>query len=358
MEILNATRMQAGYTLGLKPDGRESLVVAIKGTYTIPENGEKPRLAEEQVPLVEADEFTGEPGFSATLYETDYAPHKPRCDVLLNGSAYAPAGKPAVKVPVSLQIDPISKSFYVVGYRVWLRGIIGFNVSKPKPFTVMPISYDSAYGGVDNTHENPKKHKAYLTNLVGVGYHENIEPKFVEGTPVPNTEEISNPVTKTKGKYKPMAFGPIGRVWQPRAPLAGTYDQNWIDNIFPFLPPDFNDAYFQSAPPDQQMPYPRGGEKIVLQNLTPEGRTIFTLPDTTMPVTFYLKNYDEQETQAVVDTIVIEPDKNRFMLTWRTALPLRRNIFEVVQVVTGRMSKGWYRARRLGKTYNPLLNKD
>ncbi len=67
---LNATKMQAGYTMGMQPDGRELLVVVVKGTFTIPKNDEEPQLAQEQVPLVEADEFTGEPGFSAPLYES------------------------------------------------------------------------------------------------------------------------------------------------------------------------------------------------------------------------------------------------------------------------------------------------
>jgi len=41
--------MKAGYTLGMEPDGREHLVVAIKGTFNIPEDGGEPGLLEEQV---------------------------------------------------------------------------------------------------------------------------------------------------------------------------------------------------------------------------------------------------------------------------------------------------------------------
>ena len=60
MDLLNATKMQAGYTMGVEPSAREHLVVAVKGTFTIPKNGGEPALAEGQVPLVEADAFTGE----------------------------------------------------------------------------------------------------------------------------------------------------------------------------------------------------------------------------------------------------------------------------------------------------------
>ncbi len=58
----------------------------------------------------------------------------------------------------------------------------------------------------------------------------------ISGKPAPNIEEINNPVTSPYGKYKPMSFGSVGRGWEPRYKLAGTYDQNWIDNVFPSYP--------------------------------------------------------------------------------------------------------------------------
>ena len=36
MELINATRMVAGYTMGMEPSGRELLVVVIKGTFALP----------------------------------------------------------------------------------------------------------------------------------------------------------------------------------------------------------------------------------------------------------------------------------------------------------------------------------
>jgi hypothetical protein len=321
--------MEAGYTMGLEPDGRELLVVCVKGTFTIPKNGEEPRLAEEQVPLVEADVFTGEPGLSSPVYESDYAPRKPKCDVLLNGSAYAPGGRPAASVNVSLRVGTISKSFAVVGGRIWKKGFLSFKASPPEPFVVMPISYDMAFGGMDENHQDPKKHQAYMENPIGVGFHSYLKPEFVKDQPLPNTEEINKPVSKPNGKYRPMSLGPIGRAWLSRYPLAGTYDQDWIDNIFPFLPPDFDEAYYQAAPPDQQMSYPKGGETVMLTHLTPEGRTAFRLPNKNILVWFFMKDRSEKDVPAVADTIIIEPDKGHFTVTWRGSLPLRKNMFEV-----------------------------
>ncbi len=72
-------------------------------------------------------------------------------------------------------------------------------------------------------------------------------------------------------------------------------------------------------------------------------------------MTFYFKNYEEKEVYAAGDTLIIEPDLDRITIVWRASVPLRRNMFEVAQVVAGRMPRGWYRARELGKTYYPSL---
>lgn len=354
MDLLNATGMQAGYTMGMKPDGREMLVVAVKGTFTLPKTGDEPRLAEQQVPLIMADTFTGEPGFSAPVYEVDYSPIKHRCDVLLNGSAYAPQGRSARMVPVGIKVGQLTKTFKVVGNRYWNAGIL-IESTMPEEFTVMPISYDNAFGGLDNFPQDKNKHSAYMRNPVGKGFHQQLDSYLVDGTPMPNTEEINRPIQRPDGDYQPMAFGPLGRGWTPRLQHAGTYDQDWIDNTFPFLPADFNEAYYQAAPLDQQMPYPQGGEDVVLVNLSPEGRLAFRLPRVEVPVVFFRKKGERQETQAVIDTIVIEPDKGIFTMTWRASIPLKKNIFEIPQILAGKMSRGWWRARELGKTYYPSL---
>jgi hypothetical protein len=352
MRLINATGMKAGYTMGLQPDGRELVVVVVKGTFTIPEDSKKePVLAEEQVALVDADVFTGEPGLSAPLYESDYAPHKPRCDILLNGSAYAPGGKPTERVTVSLRVGSWQKSFDVVGNRVWNRGVLLVTPTDPLPFTVMPISYNNAFGGVDRSQEDPAKHRWYPANHAGIGYHEYLEAEFIDGKPLPNTEETGKKVTDPQGKYRPMAFGPIARAWPPRPKYAGTYDQKWLDDVSPFLPKDFDERCYQAAPVDQQMDYPQGGEETVLTNLMPGAPRAFKLPRLDMPIEFTRRDGNRQEMNAVIDTVVLEPDLGRFQVVWRTSLPLRRNIFEVRGAVAGRMSPGWYRARATGKEY-------
>ncbi len=356
MELLNSTRMEAGYTLGVEPSGREHLVVAVKGTFAFPEDPDTPpRLAEEQEPLAVADSFTGEPGLSAPLGEADYAFRKPRCDVLLNGKAFVPNGKSAGGIQVGLKVGAMVKSFNVMGDRVWQVSGKTFSASRPAPFETLPITYDSAFGGLDTNHEDESEHAAFMANPVGRGFHKNLEKEFVEGAPLPNSEEAERPVAAPDEAYRPMSFGPVGRGWEPRYKLAGTYDEAWLEETFPFLPADFDEAYYQAAPADQQIPYPEGGEQVALLNLTPEGKTAFALPRVEVPVVFFRKGGGQEETAAVLDTVLIEPEARRLLLTWRASLPLKRDIFEITQVLAGRMSRAWWRARALGKTYYPSL---
>ncbi|RLU00315.1 DUF2169 domain-containing protein [Ketobacter sp.] len=356
MELINATRMQAGYSMGLEPSGRELLVVAVKGTYHLPLAGERPRLLEQQVPLVMADTFSGEPGLSAPIYETDFAPKKHRCDVLLLGSAYAPGGDPCPRVGVGMKVGNVQKRFVVTGPRVWKSTAVTVRPGEPQPFVSQPISYDIAFGGVDNHHENEAKHAAFIANPVGLGFHQHLKSQWVDAAPMPRTEQFNVPITLPHKHYVPQAFGPVGRGWHPRSTYGGTYDQHWLDEIFPFLPPDFNELYYQSAPAEQQTAYLQGGEEVILINLTPNGRVQFNLPHTHMPVYFFPRKGPLIEQHANADTLVFEPDQQRFTITWRTHLPLKRNMFEIAQVVAGKRSKAWWRARQSGKTYYSSLD--
>ena len=347
MELINAARMIADYTMATDKDGREWVVVVAKGTYGIPDHPDRePVPLKEQVPLITRDLFTGEPGFSAPLYEIDFALRKPRCDVLFNGSCYAPGGKPTTKVLVGIRVGLLTKSFNVVGNRVWRSSMLHVGSSSPEPFTTMPLSYNNAYGGVDKPNEEPKNHKWYPLNHVGLGYH----PKAHAGMPLPNTEEIGDAVSCPDGSYKPMAFGPLGRSWQQRIKWAGTYNQKWRDDTFPFLPDDFDERYFQCAPEDQQMGYLNGGEEVVMINLTPQGRTTFRLPaNFWLPLLFFFRKGGVAEVSAVVDTVLLEPDAGRFVLVWRASFPLRRNIREVSQVILGQaMGKAEWAAKGRG----------
>jgi hypothetical protein len=181
-----------------------------------------------------------------------------------------------------------------------------------------------------------------MPNPVGRGFHKVLRAEFVNGSPAPNTEETGNPVNWVNGRFRPMSFGAIGRHWEPRIRHAGTYDQQWLDDHFPFLPPDFDEQYYQAAPPDQQLPKAAGEQAVALLNLTPQGRHEFLLPAFEAPIHVFPKQGGQEDFTAHADTILIEPDLGRVMMTWRIARPLRKNMFEVAQVLVGRKGREWW----------------
>lgn len=356
MQLINNTPLVAGYTLGMAPDGQETLVVAVKGSFTIPDRADTaPELLEKQLPLLEADVFSGEAGFSSPLLESDYAPFKARCDITVVGSAYAPEGRPAARVQTGFKVGQTSKLVDVLGDRHWLASAGGFSISPAEPFEVRAITYDIAFGGTDRAHEDVRMHDAWLANPVGIGFHKGVDNPLVHDSPAPSTEEPGKPVTHPNGHFRPMSFGPLGRGWSPRIGYGGTYDDDWLDERFPFLPQDFDTRYYQSAPEDQQCPYLQGGEEVRLVNLTPTGRCQFQIPQLEVPICFFTRNAQRHKVKAVIDTLVIEPDSQRFSLVWRAQLPLTGNLFDVPEVLVGPASRGWWRSRASGKPYYPSL---
>lgn len=356
MELLNATRLMAAYTQGLAPDGRESLVVVAKGTFDLPLDGREASLAEVQRPLLMADEYVGEPGLSAPRQEMDFAPVKPFCDVLVMGKAHAPNGRPTTQITAGIRVGRVSKAFSVLGPRQWVPGALGAAPGAPQPFIEQDIGYAHAFGGSHAMADRPDFADSYLANPAGRGwYPRSASTADIVGMPMPNTEALGHPIDSPHGDFTPMALGPIGRHWPPRIGHAGTYDDAWLADHFPFLPPDFDTRYYQAAPPDQQTEYLQGGEDVLLLNLTQQERAGFKVPRMQVPVTFFLKKNRHERVHAVIDTLVIDTDARQVEVTWRTSRILKKDMFEIPQILVGEMPRAWWRARELGKDYYTSL---
>ncbi len=355
MIFTNTTGFPAGWTTGFRRDGREQLIVAVKTSFRMPTDGQAPTRLDTQIQLVEADVFSGEPGLSAPLYETDYAHEKPGCDVLLVGCAHAPGGRPVERCEVGLRVGGLCKHFVAVGPRVWHKRLGMVSAGGPAPFVRLPLSYDTAWGGTDRTRESQGEVAMCRSNPVGVGFFKHADD--IDGQPLPSTEQSGHPIRSPQGDYLPQALSPIGRSWLPRSAWAGTYDDAWLADRSPFWPDDFDTRYFQAAPPDQVIPYPVGGEPVVLHHLSPRQPFLsFCLPVLRMPITFIPHRGRDLTLDARIDTVVLEPDEDRFSMTWRCTLPLGRSVFDVRETLVGEMPQAWHRARRFPhKTYYASL---
>jgi hypothetical protein len=352
MQILNQTRYKHEFTMGMDTSGREFLSMVVKGTFAFPTDpNATPMPSAAQRALVMADEATGEPGHSATLWETDFAFRKIACDVVLQGAAYAPGGVPAERVRVGLRVGNWLKQFDVVGQREWRVVGPAITATKPYPFTRQPFSYDTAFGGPDRSLPDDPNPPVYMANPVGIGYATLRTSGRITGLPLPNTEAVGEEVTSPFGRYRPMALGPIARNTPERLQYAGTYDQNWQDNVFPFLPADFDERYYQMAPADQQIPFPQTGTPVLLGNLTPEGRTEFRLPETRLPIKIYRGREVCFDAPVLPDTLIFDPEARVFMMVWRVWVPMRRIITEFSEAWIGPPTRAMLRARAEGRVY-------
>src|SRR5215213_3609006 len=104
LQFKNSTPFKGAIMLMPDADGIDSLFTVVKATFTLEE---RPVPAEQQQPVAVEQEFYGEPDQSSIKTACDVSLIKPGTDVLLTGKAYAPRGRPATWMDVSLAVGPL-----------------------------------------------------------------------------------------------------------------------------------------------------------------------------------------------------------------------------------------------------------
>jgi hypothetical protein len=298
-------------------EGAETLVVVLKGTFELAP-GKPPAVAREQDPIAKVDVYSGEPGLSGILVEGDLVPPKPGTGVTLTAHAVAAAGK-SRQAEVGLRVGALMQTAVVYGNRRW-ETILGLaHISTAEPFDRMPLTWENAFGGADQTPKSEKDWEFQADNQVGKGFFARKTRKPVAGMPLPNIEHPLHLIRSPRDRPPVVGFCPVAPHWQPRAAYAGTYDDQWRQERAPLFPEDFNPWFFQSAPRNlSAVDYLTGGEPCVVIGTTPEGRLEFSLP--TLAPGFRLR----WPTGAIsllpqLDTVHIDTDRMRLHLIWRAA---------------------------------------
>jgi len=202
MEFRNLTPFDVMCFSALAPDGQEHPVIAMKVGYRLEPIENQPGhcraivIDKDPLRLCTADTYHGEPGFSSVLEESDLAPFKPRCDVIVVGHSHAPAGRPALTWEAGLRItstrprielpDPVppkrapgvcltaaelqehqanildvrrrnreqrtpqlllDKTLRFTGPREFRHGLLGWRLSEPEFATRVPLRWERAFGG-------------------------------------------------------------------------------------------------------------------------------------------------------------------------------------------------------------------
>jgi hypothetical protein len=325
------------------------------------------RLIEyEPAPLAMADAYYGEPNTSSVLWESDLAPYKPKCDVIVvHAHAHLPANTvmgALVRWRCGLRVAQgsntlVNKELIVCGERAWKRTVF-WNLSSPaQTQQPIPIRYENAYGGHSYFEHptpsywgakltgsapqaNPPHHEVNHTNPIGKGWYHRDYYALASPSqcPAAQIESPDAPISQLGTDYAPQGLGVIGRAWQPRIALAGTYDDAWLSERHPKLPKDFNYAYWNGAHPDLQIPLiatPKASSDLLTFTLThlvpsehsnPQGQLSFSqLPHRG----FVLARFESGEIAVLptpIDTIIIDLQAMQLHLVHRAVAPVDSGI--------------------------------
>ena len=298
-------------------DANEVWVVAIKGTFEFRPDGIL-RCADEQAPPARAALWSGEPGKSSLLHDTDLVLSKRGTDVILRGHAYPPRGKRVTTMEVALRIGALAKRIRVFGVRAWMRASSTVVPGPARPIESVPICYEQAFGGTDPDAPAGKSTRSGQ-NPVGKGFTH--RPADLLDTAAPQLEPIDGaPLRGGPFDVAPAGFGAIAPGWFPRARFAGTYDDAWKESRAPLLPRDFDERFYQVAPLDQQLPRPLpAGETIELFNLTPDGYLRLRTPDIQLQMRVIFRD-GEERVGVTLHTVLLDPDARRVQMVWHGAL--------------------------------------
>ena len=237
------------------------------------------------------------------IYATDLASFKPRADLLLKGTVHAPAGQATKEVGVRFAVGSFSKILRVTGPRAWSDSGRSAALSAPLAFTSMPLSYREALGGIGDD-----------ANPIGKGR---------EGLEGPRIERPNEPIHSRTDSFSPAGFGPLHPEWsERRTKLGRNVGREWRQTRAPHFPTDFDFAFFNAAPVDQQVPYLRGDEDILVQNAHAAEAVLKTkLASERVRVFIRDRAAVAREIPMHLDTLLVDTDHETVTVTWRGLTP-------------------------------------
>ncbi|EKS4626892.1 DUF2169 domain-containing protein [Salmonella enterica] len=383
MEFRNLTPFSALNYFMLDKERREYHVVVMKVGYQLQQDsGSGYRMSvidQDAIPLCLEDEYRGAINASQVVQESDLAPLKPRCDVIINGTACAPRGIACEQFPVSVRFT-MPDGNLLLDKTLLIRGESEFRLVNPytpfahwqqtplQSFTELELDYRYSFGGECRVNENgaganrinrefrlselqrrnhpdknnpPIAHTIHAGNPLGCGYTEDwyqdatqqksyTAPRII--TPEhPFTEDHFGRLFKGKADlsqpfFQPAGLGIVGRAWQPRLSLAGTYDNEWLEERHPYLPDDFDFGYWNCAPPNQQTDFPAPGSRLELTNLTPDGLLVFSLPNHFSFILLRMVNGELLPRPLLADTLLIDTQLMQVWMTYRYVLSVESTV--------------------------------
>jgi hypothetical protein len=281
-------------------EGQCAIAVICKATYRLAPLTSV--LAPEQDPLQSGDKHFNDDLAQSVECPNDLVPFKPRAEVMLVGSAFAPLRRPTRVLGVRMIVGALNKALDVYGLRtLYADG----SVREGPGWMTMPLRYERAAGGAETW--NP------------VGLNTNWDATL-------NTRILPQIVSKgefiTEGSQSimPDGFGPISARWRIRreklwGPMGVFLDDNFETQA---IGRDFDASFFQAAPKDQQVDELRVDERIILENLHPDHpRLVTSLPGLAPVMFFNTPGHLPSPVALRPDSLWIDTDRGICTLTFR-----------------------------------------
>lgn len=320
MEVINNTPyVFLPFDCSPAPDS-PALSLIVKGTFRL--RPDEPAIAAGKNDQAQpaGDEMHMDDLGRSLRYSSDLVALKLKGEAFVTAVCHTPDGRPRASCDVGIKIGPIQKTLRVTGDRLWTRGTAGNPViGTPTPFESMPLRWERAFGGL-----------SFSANPLGRGAEPAPDDSGKVVHALPNIEYLDKRIADIKDLPPPAGVGPISPMWSPRVEKQGTRDQRWAMFRAPLPPKDFDPAFYNAAPLDQQLPegFFRGDEAIVMTGLhkqLPVYRS--SLPNKRLRLFLLVRQPKDEhgkvpeprwvDVEMKLDTVHVDMEAERLVLVWR-----------------------------------------
>lgn len=248
-------------------------------------------------------------------YASDFVPYKPQADFSAIGTAYPPTNATSHFL-ATMKVGDVSRSVGVIGERLWKHHILGEEPGVPSQVKATQLSWNNARGGA-----------GFPMNPLGMG---------ADGGKMHLLVDPNHLAMSTQDHVTPALFAPFPADSPVRRAKVGTYDKEWVQTSWPWMPKDFDYNFYNAPDPRQWMKgYLRGDEELVFENMHPKIPVYKTrLPklrarcfvNQTTNWSLDLMPEDAirefREVPIVLDTLWADMDEEKLVLVWRGHAPI------------------------------------
>ncbi|UUM32456.1 DUF2169 family type VI secretion system accessory protein [Vibrio japonicus] len=303
-------------------DIEENRELSLKGRFQRDENGDEVWVVVakrswqlkgsdwyelEESEIFDDPQYLGESGHSAMKVDHEFSYTKANTDVLIFGKARSLGKKPVVYQECRVLIDGhIDKTLAIHGERVWVEHGSSVTLSNPRPFIEKDIDYSCSIGGD-------------IRNRIGGGIASSNRELLKQK--VPSIFYPREDWNATGSRVRVAGFGPVPPFFESRQKLAGTFDEEWLENRKPMLPLDFDKQFYQSAPKDQQCQgYLEGGERLVMSGFCHDDAISFRIPKDKYQAIATFKDGSYQADMAIY-TVFVDSENKKISISYTASIP-------------------------------------